>query len=309
MQRHVRNAHANTWTCIKCAKTYNREDNFHHHQRLCAHLTTGAPVQVSTTQTQAGTGLAAVNRKRRRPARSAFNRTSQDFELDLSTKPQSPVNFMNLLKDSIQQHKRTLMVEREEKKAVKFSFTLQLLFHQLSDQTLLTDPAVSINSTSRELYEADDIDELLNSTLEELFKRIDTFESKGSGWVIHKLLNLVLHVDHLVPLRASSYIPTPLYIAAKKAVVNVKNADNACFMWAYLSATHPVDHSSHPERVNKYKQHQSELNMRGIDLPMALKDIPKFERQNNCSISVYGFEEKFHQDAEEQEIKIHFIIS
>ena len=30
--------------------------------------------------------------------------------------------------------------------------------------------------------------------------------------------------------------------------------------------------------------------MTGIDMPMQLKDITRFERQNNVSISVYGWE-------------------
>ena len=95
----------------------------------------------------------------------------------------------------------------------------------------------------QEFYEADDIDVLLDAIFEDLQKRIETFEAKGSGWVLHKFLKLVLHVDHLVPLRASSYIPTPVYIANKKAVLNVQNEDNACFMWCYLSAIHP-DHDN-----------------------------------------------------------------
>ena len=47
----------------------------------------------------------------------------------------------------------------------------------------------------QELYEADDIDVLLDAIFEELQKRIETFEAKGLGWVLHKFLKLVLHVD------------------------------------------------------------------------------------------------------------------
>lgn len=287
--RHIRVAHNSLWTCSNCKNTYNRQDNFNYHQRICVGPGPAAPVQ------------APVIHHRRRPTKSALNDTCQDFELDLSRQTQSPDNIFSLLKDSIDQQKDTLLSEQMNKKAVKFSFTLQLMFHQSSDETIQTDPPVSINSKSHDFYEADNIDELLDSTFEELQKRIETFEAKGSGWVLQKFLKLVLHIDHLVPLRASSYIPTPVYIANKKAVINVQNDDNLCFMWTYLSAIHPVDHSQHPERVGKYKQYQNEVNMNGIEMPMSLKNIPKFERQNNCSISIYGFEEKFHHDTENWE--------
>ena len=33
------------------------------------------------------------------------------------------------------------------------------------------------------------------------------------------------------------------------------------------------------------------LNVQGIDMPVKLKDIPRFERQNDISVSVYAWEE------------------
>ena len=128
-------------------------------------------------------------------------------------------------------------MERKVKKAIKFSFNLRLLFHQVTDEAHITEPPVEINTKTHEFVAADNIQELINSSFDELCKRIETFQAKGSGWVLHKLLKLILKVDHFDPLRASSYIPTPHYIAAKRAVLNVQNQDNACFIWSYLSAS------------------------------------------------------------------------
>ena len=41
-----------------------------------------------------------------------------------------------------------------------------------------------------------------------------------------------------------------------------------------------------------------EFNLRGISFPMALKDIPKFEKVNNVSISVYGYQDGKGEDQE-----------
>ena len=38
-------------------------------------------------------------------------------------------------------------------------------------------------------------------------------------------------------------------------------------------------------------EYEKEFNLQGISFPMALEDIPKFERLNNVSISVYGYQE------------------
>ena len=55
-----------------------------------------------------------------------------------------------------------------------------------------------------------------------------------------------------------------------------------------LSALHneEVDQKS-TNRVNQYKQWASELNFDGIEFPVSLKAIDKFERQNpNVNINV-----------------------
>ena len=46
-----------------------------------------------------------------------------------------------------------------------------------------------------------------------------------------------------------------------------------------------------PQRVAHYYQHEHTFDLRGIEFPVALKDIDRFERQNDVSVSVYGFEE------------------
>ena len=44
-----------------------------------------------------------------------------------------------------------------------------------------------------------------------------------------------------VPLGDSSYIPLPKFLAAKKAIINLKNEDDECFKWAITRAINPVE--------------------------------------------------------------------
>lgn len=99
---------------------------------------------------------------------------------------------------------------------------------------------------------------------------------------------MTLNVAKYKPIRGSSFIPLPIRLSAKKAVVNVQNSDQKCFQWAILSALHPSTH--HVERVSKYVKHADELDFTGIDFPMQLKNISRFENQNDITVNVFGYE-------------------
>ena len=65
-----------------------------------------------------------------------------------------------------------------------------------------------------------------------------------------------------------------------------------CFKWCDARALNPVE--LHAERIsNLLREQAEELNMRGINFPVKLQDIEKFEKQNpEISINVFGFENK-----------------
>ena len=63
-------------------------------------------------------------------------------------------------------------------------------------------------------------------------------------------------------------------------------------MWSVLRKLNPREKDS--ERIDKkLKEKENTLNMEGIEYPVGLKDIDKFERQNpSISITVLGYEGK-----------------
>ena len=63
-------------------------------------------------------------------------------------------------------------------------------------------------------------------------------------------------------------------------------------MWGVLRKLNPT--KDHPERIDKkLKEKENTLNMEGIEYPVSLKDIDKFENQNpSISITVLGYEGK-----------------
>ena len=54
------------------------------------------------------------------------------------------------------------------------------------------------------------------------------FERQGSNWRFHSVLILDLHTVKYKPLRGSSYIPLPAFLAAMNAIINLKNEDDEC---------------------------------------------------------------------------------
>ena len=124
---------------------------------------------------------------------------------------------------------------------------------------------------------------LLNNALEH-------FNSRGSGFILEYVKRFVVSVLRYRPLHGSTYIPTPVFLAAKHCVINVQNFDDSkCFLWSVLSALHEPKHSK--KRVSNYVKYESTLDMSGINYPVQTKQIPLFEKQNpTISINVLSFE-------------------
>lgn len=107
------------------------------------------------------------------------------------------------------------------------------------------------------------------------------------------MLKLDLGCVVYVPLQGSSYLRLPKELVDKKAVLNIKSDDERCFVWSVLAALQPVHRKDHPENGYHYKKYVNELNLDGIEFPMKVSQIAKFERQNTAiSVNVFGYEQK-----------------
>ena len=134
--------------------------------------------------------------------------------------------------------------------------------------------------------ENDTYDEMVEEILEEIDK---TRDAEGSGWRFEKVIKLVLHTTKWDTINAGSYIELPQALKNKKAIINMKNQDDKCFMWSVLRALNPKD--NHLERIdNDLKSKVDTLNMKGIQYPVGFRDIDRFESQNpEISITVLGY--------------------
>ena len=176
---------------------------------------------------------------------------------------------------------------------VKLNFIVTMERASLSPEGLKY-PRKEFNFHSRGkkiITEATDTIEIYHEMVEEIFEAMQKVEqAEGSGWVFMEVIKLILQIDKWDPLKASSYIDLPPELKNKKALINMKNTDNKCFLWCVLRALNPKDKNA--ERIDKdLKSKENTLNMKGIDYPVNIKgDIKRFEKQNpDISISVLGY--------------------
>ena len=150
-----------------------------------------------------------------------------------------------------------------------------------------------IHSKSEVNIEGTDENELCNNMLDTIEEKIQKLEhAEGTGLRLHSVINLELQTVEWVPLRGSSYIELPKELKDKKAIINMKNDDDKCFLWGVLRALNPVEKNK--ERIDgTLKSKIDTLNMKDIKYPITLEDIKKFECSNSSiSISVLGYNEK-----------------
>src|ERR1043165_9485391 len=141
------------------------------------------------------------------------------------------------------------------------------------------------------ILESTDVNEIYNKAKDKIMESMASFQMGGSNWRFRAVVKLDINTAKYAPLKGRSYIPLPEYLANKKAIINLKNDDCECFKWCVTRALNPVE--EHSERITRDLIKQSEkLDWSGTEFPVAADAnvINKFERRNNISVNVFGYE-------------------
>ena len=77
---------------------------------------------------------------------------------------------------------------------------------------------------------ATDVKQILAVMIKKIIDSIEVYQKAGSGWYFKEVVNLEMHTVDYKPIRGSSYIPLPDFIMSKKAIINLQNRDNKCFL-------------------------------------------------------------------------------
>ena len=118
-----------------------------------------------------------------------------------------------------------------------------------------------------------------------LMQKLDDEQLEGSGFVLNGIVNVILEIYKVNDIQASSWVELPEKYKNNKSIINIKNDNQFCFLWCILAHLFPVE--DHKNRTSNYSMHTNKLILNGLDFPMKIKDIPKFENLNNLNVNVF----------------------
>ena len=150
--------------------------------------------------------------------------------------------------------------------------------HMEKRKTIITQDKAYLYTETHINLESTDVKVILSQMIKEILEKISNYQRKGSGWYFKEVISLEVHIVDYKPIKGTSYIPLPDFLKKKKSIINIQNKDNKCFLWSILRYLHPVQKNE--VRLTDIRKYENDLNFEGIDFPVKLKDIQKFENQN-----------------------------
>lgn len=188
------------------------------------------------------------------------------------------------------------------KKSLKWYLAVLVEFSKITQGVQIT-KSPTFHGKTRVLLTSDDLDMQFNEALNKIHESMSKFVQEGSAWSLNRVKRIDLCMVKYQPLYGSSYIPTPKEISNRRqGILNIQNKDNKCFLWSVLAQLHP-NPSKNTTRVNYYKQFENDLNAEGLNFPLSIETISKFEELNpGISVNVFGYE---HQEVQPLRVTKH----
>ena len=113
----------------------------------------------------------------------ALDHTTDKFKTSLEQFDQTPETIIDIFKKSMMD----LKFELERKRTMKVVIALHAAFNQAEDPTFLTEHHSVFKSLPLEILLATNIGQVLHTITKQILKRVDEYEERGSGWVLHQL--------------------------------------------------------------------------------------------------------------------------
>ena len=188
----------------------------------------------------------------------------------------TPVEFLNRIYDKL---KGFFIYHRN----IKFNMILVCLMeHQKIDKNRgvvgLEEFKAYFTSGIHINLESTNVEKLINKCVKRIIEDLEAFQQNGSGWYFKEVVQLEIHTVENGAMKGSPYIPLPDWISSKKAIVNIENKDEKCFLWCILRYLYPREDNGN--RLTDLKKYENSLNTKGISFPMKLKHISKLEKLN-----------------------------
>ena len=134
------------------------------------------------------------------------------------------------------------------------------------------------------VYRGSEPDQTVDGMIANMKFQIENPAVLNSRFVFDEFLYLDVNFHQLNLMRGSSYLPLPDWLVRKKAIVNLHNDDEECFKWSVIAAENVG--MKDPQRVSNLRKFTDNYDRSGLEFPVSIKDIGKFETRNNISVNV-----------------------
>ena len=115
---------------------------------------------------------------------------------------------------------------------------------------------------------AEYVENKLDKIFEDLETKISEKDTEGSGWKIVSIDEVCLNVGRYIPLKGSSYVELPDFLKNKRAILNIHNLDQKCFLWSILGFLFPTDFQK--ENSYSYVKYINKLDTSMLNHPQKL---------------------------------------
>ena len=147
---------------------------------------------------------------------------------------------------------------------------------------------LAFNSLMTSVYRGSEPDQIVDGMIANMKFQIENPALLNSRFVFNEFLYLDANFHQLNLMRGSSYLPLPDWLASKKAIVNSHNDDEECFKWSVIAAENAG--MKDPQCVSNLRKFMDNYDWSGLEFPVSIKDIGKFETRNNISVNVFAVE-------------------
>ena len=287
--------------CSKCGVYFTRKNNRDQHSKRCCTHTHSIPPPIAPRKKRSGRGLQWSSKKHKESLNSSFVYRAI---------PSGLVQTDAMIRTGVDHYYDHLSAFIRKFDSLKVHYIMETIFLRQTDQTAVTawissGPAVTfLRSTN--------IEELNNSLYENILKNIDKFQKTGTGFTLHAVRHLDLHLYVYDPLRARGGHAECISanIRKRKALVDVDMGDetDACFKGAFLACVKNIKTDCNYSELRHFEE---EFDFQDLNFPVSVyadaythnHTFNKFEIKNDASVNIYAVVDlSLQSDDEEQTI-------
>ena len=151
----------------------------------------------------------------------------------------------------------------------------------------------AFNSWMTDIFQGSDLNEIIEEMFTHMKTQIKNPALENSRFRFDEVLCIDINFYQLNLTRGSSYLPLPDWVSRKGGIVNPLNESNEkCFKWSAIAGLNYEDIKSHPEHISNLRRFEGNYDCSGLEFPLSIKGISKFEKKSDIIVNVLGVEEK-----------------